>query len=255
MNEQGINVIRSFPGRGIRVWGARSLAAADDSQEQWWFIHVRRTLSMIEDSVEKSMQWTVFETNNDTLRSTLTHSLTVLLEQIWQSGGLKGARAGQAFYVICNDTNNPQSQIDNGLAGVRGGRGDRGADGVPDLPGPAAPRRDRRGGGLAHGIESQRTAGAFNFYVTLLDSSNLLGTLLNAAFNYAVAGFFECSGLDVTLEVMEYKEGGVNEYVHKFVTRASHANLTLKRGIIFLEDELWTWHQDFVQGAGSARTD
>jgi phage tail sheath protein FI len=73
LNEKGINVIRAFPGRGIRVWGARSLAAAFDQQAAWWFIHVRRTLSMIEDSVEKSMQWTVFELNDDKLRRTLTH--------------------------------------------------------------------------------------------------------------------------------------------------------------------------------------
>ena len=85
------------------------------TQEQWWFIHVRRTMSMIEDSVEKSMQWTVFETNDDTLRSTLTHSLTAFLEQIWLSGGLKGATASEAFYVICDDTNNPQVQIDMGM--------------------------------------------------------------------------------------------------------------------------------------------
>ena len=114
LNEQGINVIRSFPGRGIRVWGARSLAAEYDDQESWWFIHVRRTLSMIEDSVEKSMQWTVFETNDANLRRTLAHSLTVLLEQLWRSGGLKGASAKQAFYVKCDDTNNPQSQVDLG---------------------------------------------------------------------------------------------------------------------------------------------
>lgn len=114
LNEQGINVIRSFPGRGIRVWGARSLAASYDDQEDWWFIHVRRTMSMIEDSVEKSMQWTVFENNDDTLRRTLTHSLTVFLEQIWLSGGLKGASASEAFYVKCDDTNNPQTQVDMG---------------------------------------------------------------------------------------------------------------------------------------------
>jgi len=93
----------------------------------------------------------------------------------------------------------------------------------------------------------------FNFYLTLIDASNVVGTLLTAAFNYAVAGFSECSGLDVTLEVMEYKEGGVNGYVHKFPTRASHGNITLKRGVIFLEDDLWTWHQGFVQGAGKRK--
>jgi phage tail sheath protein FI len=116
LNAQGINVIRPFPGRGIRVWGARSLAAspAYGSQQQWWYIHVRRTLSMIEDSVEKSMRWTVFQPNDDNLRRTLTHALTVFLQQLWQTGGLKGAAASEAFYVKCDDTNNPQALIDVG---------------------------------------------------------------------------------------------------------------------------------------------
>jgi phage tail sheath protein FI len=114
LNESGINVIRSFPGRGIRIWGARSLAAAYDAQTDWWYIHVRRTMSMIEDSVEKSMQWTVFESNDDTLRSTVTHVMTVFLEQIWLTGGLQGATADEAFYVKCDATNNPQSLIDVG---------------------------------------------------------------------------------------------------------------------------------------------
>jgi phage tail-like protein len=95
--------------------------------------------------------------------------------------------------------------------------------------------------------------GVFNFYLTLIDSSNVVGTLISAALNYAVAGFTECSGLDVTLEVMEYKEGGVNDYVRKFPTRASHGNVTLKRGVALLDDDLWTWHQGFVLGAGTRR--
>jgi phage tail sheath protein FI len=114
LNEQGINVIRAFPGYGIRVWGARSLASRDDFQPQWWFIHVRRTLSMIEDSVRKSMRWTVFQPNNDDLRRMLTHSLDVLLQQLWLSGGLKGASPAEAYFVRCDASNNPQSQIDRG---------------------------------------------------------------------------------------------------------------------------------------------
>src|SRR5262249_17834312 len=73
LNERGINVIRAFPGRGIRVWGARSISP----EPEWKFIHTRRLLSMIEDSVEKSSQWTVYEPNDDNLRNTLTHSLSV----------------------------------------------------------------------------------------------------------------------------------------------------------------------------------
>jgi phage tail-like protein len=95
--------------------------------------------------------------------------------------------------------------------------------------------------------------GVFNFYLTLIDASNVLGTLITAAVNYKVAGFSECSGLEATLEIFEYKEGGVNDYVHKFPTRASHANITLKHGVIDLYDDLWSWHNDFVLGKGKRK--
>jgi phage tail-like protein len=81
--------------------------------------------------------------------------------------------------------------------------------------------------------------GAFNFYLTLGSSQK-------------VAAFSECTGLDATLEVFEFKEGGVNDHVHKFPTRASHGNITLKRGVIFYDD-LWKWHHDFVQGRGTRK--
>jgi phage tail-like protein len=95
--------------------------------------------------------------------------------------------------------------------------------------------------------------GVFNFYLTLIDTSNVVGTLITAALNYAVAGFSECSGLEATVEVFEYKEGGVNDYTHKFPTRASFANITLKHGVIYLYDDLWTWHNAFVLGNGKRK--
>jgi phage tail-like protein len=95
--------------------------------------------------------------------------------------------------------------------------------------------------------------GVFNFYLTLVDASNLAGTLISAVFNYTVAGFSECSGLEATVEIFEYKEGGVNDYVHKFPTRASFGNITLKHGVIYLYDDLWTWHNGFVLGNGKRK--
>jgi hypothetical protein len=112
LNPFDINAIRSFPGRGIRVWGARALASASDSD--WRFIHVRRLMSMVEKSVEKSMQWAVFEPNDYPLRRTLTHSLNVFLETIWRTGGLKGDKPSGGFFVKCDETNNPQSVIEAG---------------------------------------------------------------------------------------------------------------------------------------------
>lgn len=112
LNLNNVNAIRSFPGRGIRVWGARSLAAPVD--EDWRFIHVRRLMSAIEETTQRSSRWAVFQSNNDALRNSLKHSLTVLLEGIWTKGGLQGAKPVDAFYVKCDATNNPQSAIDNG---------------------------------------------------------------------------------------------------------------------------------------------
>lgn len=93
----------------------------------------------------------------------------------------------------------------------------------------------------------------FNFYLSLVNSPVVSDGLAVPAGNYQVAGFSECTGLDATVEVIEYKEGGVNDYVHKFPTRASFGNITLKRGVISLSDDLWSWHNDFVHGMGTRR--
>jgi phage tail-like protein len=95
--------------------------------------------------------------------------------------------------------------------------------------------------------------GTFNFYVTLIDSSSVAGTMVTAAITYTTAGFSECSGLDATVEIMDYREGGVNDYVHRFATRATYSNLTLKHGVISLDDDLWDWHYDWVQGVGTRK--
>ena len=95
--------------------------------------------------------------------------------------------------------------------------------------------------------------GAFNFYITLLDSSNLLGTVISVVANYVVAGFSECTGLEATMEVIDYREGGQNGFVHRFATRATYSNITLKHGVIFQYDDLWTWHYGWVQGQGKRK--
>jgi uncharacterized protein len=112
LNPFGINAIRAFPGRGIRVWGARSLARDEDTD--WWFIHARRLMSMIEKSIEISTRWTVFEPNDFSLRHTLVHSLSVFLEAIWRTGALKGTKPLDGFYVKCDETNNPPAVVDVG---------------------------------------------------------------------------------------------------------------------------------------------
>jgi len=84
---------------------------------------------------------------------------------------------------------------------------------------------------------------AFNFVVQLIDSAGAART---------VAGFSECSGLESTLEVQEYQEGGVNDRVRKFPTRFTYGNITLKRGLA-LDPLLWTWHEELLRGRATRR--
>jgi phage tail-like protein len=95
--------------------------------------------------------------------------------------------------------------------------------------------------------------GAYNFYLTLLDSQGGLGTLITAAVNYFVAGFSECSGIEASFEVMQVKEGGLNTHVWQLPVRASHSNITLKHGAIYAYDDLWDWHYSWVQGQGKRK--
>lgn len=101
------------------------------------------------------------------------------------------------------------------------------------------------------GIRSDPFMG-FNFLIWLIDTSSLLAAVMTAINMVAEAGFSECSGLDGSLKVEEYTEGGENSFVHKFPTRMSHSNIVLKRGVSFSED-LWNWHFDYVNGNGKRR--
>jgi len=93
---------------------------------------------------------------------------------------------------------------------------------------------------------------AFNFYIQLIDSSSKVAKVLTAISFVAGGGFTECSGLDASLQVEDYIEGGENSYVHKFPTRITYPNIILKRGVGFGED-LWNWHFSFVSGKGKRR--
>lgn len=110
LNHEGINCIRSFTGRGIRVWGARTLSY----DPLWRYVNVRRLLIMIEKSIDQSTQWAVFESNDFNLRLGLWNTTTWFLRQLWKEGGLAGATQDEAFVITCNEKNNPPEVIDAG---------------------------------------------------------------------------------------------------------------------------------------------
>src|SRR5690606_20412228 len=93
---------------------------------------------------------------------------------------------------------------------------------------------------------------AFHFLVALLDTSSAFSTVASGASGLALGGFSECSGLESTLETVDYLEGGVNDRVHRFPSRMAYGTVTLRRGVGFSED-LWLWHQAFLDGKGTRR--
>jgi phage tail-like protein len=91
----------------------------------------------------------------------------------------------------------------------------------------------------------------FNFLVALVDSSSALTAILTSL-NTAIAGFTECSGLESTLEAEDYREGGRNNGILRFPTRIVPSAIRLRRGVT-LSEELWNWHNGFIQGQGTRR--
>jgi phage tail-like protein len=92
-----------------------------------------------------------------------------------------------------------------------------------------------------------------NFVISLIDTSSLLGSLaMSAIFDVALGGFSECSGLELALQVEEYKEGGNNGQLLKFPTRVTWTNINLKKGV-GAGQSLWDWHYGFAEGKGKRR--
>jgi uncharacterized protein len=110
LNPRGVNVIREFPGRGIRVWGARTMS----SDSLWKYINVRRLFIFLERSIDQGTQWVVFEPNDDQLWSNVADTIRVFLRNQWRQGALLGSTEHEAFVVRCDRTTMTQDDILNG---------------------------------------------------------------------------------------------------------------------------------------------
>ncbi|MEH6443779.1 MAG: phage tail sheath subtilisin-like domain-containing protein [Oceanospirillaceae bacterium] len=110
LNPNAINCLRSFPGRGHRVWGARTLS----SDPEWKYVNVRRYFLYLERSIEKGTQWAVFEPNGEALWANVRITISNFLFNEWSSGHLLGASPEAAFFVRCDRNTMTQNDIDNG---------------------------------------------------------------------------------------------------------------------------------------------
>lgn len=109
LNPDGVNCLRSFPGRGHRVWGGRTLA----SDPEWKYVNVRRYFLYLERSIEKSTQWVVFEPNGEALWDNVRATVESFLYNEWRNGRLLGSDK-TAYFVRCDRSTMTQNDIDNG---------------------------------------------------------------------------------------------------------------------------------------------
>ncbi|MBO4260058.1 phage tail sheath subtilisin-like domain-containing protein [Streptomyces griseorubiginosus] len=110
LNPIGVNCIRAFPGRGIRVWGARTLS----SDPAWRYLNIRRYFNYLEESILIGTQWVVFEPNDHALWARIRRNISAFLVNEWRSGALFGQRPEEAFYVKCDEETNPPESVDVG---------------------------------------------------------------------------------------------------------------------------------------------
>ncbi len=111
----GVNCLRSFAGRGLLVWGARTLAGADAADADWKYIPVRRLALFIEESIDRGTKWAVFEPNAEPLWLKLRDSVENFLTGLWREGALQGSKPEAAFFVNCGlGTTMTQEDVDAG---------------------------------------------------------------------------------------------------------------------------------------------
>jgi phage tail sheath protein FI len=110
LNPEGINCFRFFEGRGMRLWGARTIS----SDPEWKYVNLRRYFAYVERSIEKGTQWAVFEPNGDRLWANVRRTIEDFLLNEWQNGALLGDRPEKSYFVKCDRSTMSQNDLDNG---------------------------------------------------------------------------------------------------------------------------------------------
>lgn len=110
LNPKGVNLIRQFPGAGIRVWGCRTAT----SKPLWKYVNVRRLFIYLEESIKANTNWVVFEPNDAALWTRVKRTIELFLEGMWRSGALAGGSPTDAFFVNIGPDTMTKDDIDNG---------------------------------------------------------------------------------------------------------------------------------------------
>jgi uncharacterized protein len=110
LNPEGVNCFRYFPGRGMRLWGARTTS----SDPEWKYVNLRRYFAYLEHSIDRGTQWAVFEPNGERLWANIRRTIEDFLFNEWQMGALLGDKPEKSYFVKCDRSTMTQNDLDNG---------------------------------------------------------------------------------------------------------------------------------------------
>ena len=118
LNQKGVNCLRSFPGVGTVVFGARTLVAENVAFQQWKYVPVRRMALFLEQTLYRNLGWVVFEPNDEPLWIAIRTSIENFMLSLFNQGAFQGTKPSQAFLVQCDKSTTTQQDIDNGIVNV-----------------------------------------------------------------------------------------------------------------------------------------
>jgi len=118
LNPLGINCLRSFPGAGVVVWGARTLRGSDQLADEYKYLPVRRLALFIEESLYRGCRWAVFEPNDEPLWSQLRLNVGVFMHQLFRQGAFAGRSPAEAYYVKCDRESTTAADVDSGIVNI-----------------------------------------------------------------------------------------------------------------------------------------
>jgi phage tail sheath protein FI len=118
INPLGLNALRSFPVAGRLVWGARTLAGADQLASEWKYLPVRRLALFLEESLFRGTQWVVFEPNDEPLWSQIRLNIGAFMQNLFRQGAFQGSSPREAYFVKCDRETTTQNDIDRGIVNI-----------------------------------------------------------------------------------------------------------------------------------------
>ncbi len=118
LNPIGVNCLRTFPGLGRVVWGARTLRGSDQLADDYKYVPVRRLALYIEESLFRGTQWVVFEPNDAPLWAQIRLNVGAFMQRLFRQGAFQGSSPREAYFVKCDGETTTQDDINRGIVNI-----------------------------------------------------------------------------------------------------------------------------------------